>query len=140
VSEAIIHPIDCVAGMPEKLGDESVDLTVTSPPFADLFMYSGKNEDMGNNASGIDLEECAFGLHFRHFVTQLFRVQKPGTNACIHIQQLLAYKVQHGFMGRRDFRGAIVNMFTKGGFEWSGEVAIAKNPQLMAKRQNLTAL
>jgi DNA modification methylase len=140
MNNAIIHPMDCVAGMPEKLAAESVDLTVTSPPFADLFMYSGKNEDMGNNLSGLDLEECAFGLHFRHFVTQLLRVHKPGTNACIHIQQLLAYKVQHGFMGRRDFRGAIVNMFVKGGFEWKGEVVIPKNPQLVAKRQNLHCL
>lgn len=140
MNQATIYKVDCVAGMQEKLAAESVDLTVTSPPFADLFMYSGKNEDMGNNLSGLDLEECAFGLHFRHFVTQLLRVHKPGTNACIHIQQLLAYKVQHGFMGRRDFRGAIVNMFVKGGFEWIGEVGIPKNPQLIAKRQNLHCL
>lgn len=138
--KADIYNIDCIAGMAEKLDSDSVDLTVTSPPFADLFMYSGKNEDMGNNGSGIDLEECAFGLHFRHWVAQLFRVHKQGTNACIHIQQLLAYKVQHGYMGRRDFRGAVVNMFTKAGFEWKGEVAIAKNPQLIAKRQNLHCL
>jgi DNA modification methylase len=140
MNQATIYNADCVAGMADKMGAESVDLTVTSPPFADLFMYSGKNEDMGNNGSGLDLEECAFGLHFRHFVAQLLRVHKPGTNACIHIQQLLAYKVQHGFMGRRDFRGAIVNMFVKGGFEWKGEWCIPKNPQLVAKRQNLHCL
>ncbi len=140
MNDAIIHNIDCIRGMPERLGDNSIDLTVTSPPFADLFMYSGKPEDMGNNKSGVDLEECLFGLNFRFWVNQLFRVHKPGTNACIHIQQLLAYKVQHGYMGRRDFRGAVVNMFTKGGFEWKGEVAIPKNPQIIAQRQNLHCL
>lgn len=135
-----IHFGDCIPGMAERLAPESVDLCVSSIPFGALFQYSGKNEDIGNNADGVDMRATEFGLHLRFFIAQLFRVMKPGRNACIHIQQLLTYKNQHGYMGRRDFRGAVVDMFSAGGFHWTGEVAIPKNPQIMAKRLNLHSL
>lgn len=102
----------------------------------------------------------------RFVVEQLFRVMAPGCNVCVHIQQLLAYKVQHGFMGRRDFRGAMIEVFTVGGklagheiaedgtvlpfvlpalaetsgFLFAGEFVIPKNPQSMAQRLNLHSL
>jgi hypothetical protein len=50
---AVVHNVDCIAGMAEHLEEGSVDLTVTSIPFADLFTYSHKTEDLGNcGASG----------------------------------------------------------------------------------------
>lgn len=137
---AVIHNRDCVAGMAELLGPASIDLTVTSIPFGSLFMYSGKTEDIGNNADGVDMRAGQFGLHMRFFIEQLLRVTKPGCNAAIHIQQLVTYKVQHGYMGRRDFRGAVVDLFTAGGFEWKGEIVIPKNPQVIAQRQKLHSL
>jgi len=128
---------DCIKGM-EKLHNESIDLVVSSIPFGALFMYSGKNEDIGNNEDGCErMDESMFGLHMRFLTEQLLRVMKPGTNICIHIQQLLRYKNQHGYMGRRDFRGAVINIFENAGFEWKGEVAIPKNPQIIAQRLNL---
>lgn len=137
---ATIHNCDCVQGMADLLTPESIDLVVTSIPFGALFTYSGKNEDIGNNPDGIDMRAGQFGLHMRFFIEQLHRVMKPGTNACIHIQQLLTTKVQHGYMGRRDFRGAVVDLFGAGGFEWKGEVVIPKNPQAIAQRQKLHSL
>ncbi len=131
---------DCITGMAARLEPASVDLTVTSIPFGALFMYSGKTEDVGNNEDGVDMVGSGFGLHMRFFVEQLLRVQKPGTNACIHIQQLLAYKVQHGYMGRRDFRGAVIDLFGAGGFEYKGEFVIPKDPQAIAHRSNLHSL
>ncbi|MCK9569516.1 site-specific DNA-methyltransferase [Candidatus Pacearchaeota archaeon] len=126
--------------MAKKLQPDSIDLCVTSIPFGSLFMYSGKPEDIGNNHDGVDMEATHFGLHMRFFIEQLFRVMKPGCNACIHIQQLLTTKVQHGFMGRRDFRGSVIEQFSKGGFEWKGEVVIPKNPQVIAQRLKLHSL
>jgi DNA modification methylase len=131
---------DCVRGMSERLEPESVDLTVTSIPFGALFMYSGKTEDIGNNQDGTDFVRSMFGLHLRFFCEQLFGVTRPGTNACIHIQQLVSYRVEHGYMGRRDFRGAVVDVFEQAGFEWKGEVTIPKNPQVIAQRQKLHSL
>jgi DNA modification methylase len=131
---------DCVRGMAERLAPNSVHLTVTSIPFEELFTYSGKLEDVGNNGSTIDVRHGRFALNMRFVIEQLFRVTAAGCNVCIHIQQLLAYKVQHGFMGRRDFRGAIIDLFRAGGFEYKGEAAIPKNPQTMAQRLNLHSL
>lgn len=108
-------------------------------------MYSGKPEDIGNNDDGTtddptDFRGSMFGLHMRFFIEELVRVMRPGTNACIHIQQLITYKVQHGFIGRRDFRGACVDLFSAGGLDWKGEIVIPKNPQVIAQRQKLHSL
>lgn len=140
LTEATLRLGDCIEGMATTLAPESVDLTVTSIPFGALFMYSGKTEDVGNNPDGVDLRGSQFGLHLRFAIEQLFRAHRPGTNVCIHIQQLLTTKVQHGYMGRRDFRGDVIEMFEAGGFHWVGEVAIPKNPQAVAQRQKLHSL
>jgi DNA modification methylase len=134
-----IYNEDCIAGM-GRVESESVHLCVTSIPFGQLFMYSGKTEDIGNNQDGVNMEEGQFGLHMRFFCEALFRIMKPGCNVCIHIQQLLAYKNQHGWMGRRDFRNAVIFLFTSAGFNWTGEIAIPKNPQAMAQRLSLHSL
>jgi DNA modification methylase len=137
---AEIHNRDCITGMAELVPDGSIDLTVTSIPFEELFTYSGKVEDVGNNGSTVDIRSGRFALNMRFVVEQLFRVTKPGSNVCVHIQQLLSYKNQHGFMGRRDFRGAMVDVFGAGGFLFEGEFAIQKDPQAMAQRLNLHSL
>lgn len=123
---------DCISAMDERLPDASVDLTVTSIPFEELFTYSGKPEDVGNNGSTVDILAGRFALNMRFVVDQLFRVHKPGTNVCIHIQQLLAYKNQHGFAGRRDFRGAVIEMFGAGGFKFVGDAAAPAVPVISA--------
>lgn len=101
---------------------------------------------MGNNGSTVDPRAGRFALNLRFAVESLHRVMRPGSNCCIHIQQLLAYKNQHGYMGRRDFRGAVVDVFTarpsEGGepLRFVGDVAIPKNPQAMAQRLSLHSL
>lgn len=135
-----VHHGDCITGMAEHLAPNSVDLCVSSIPFSDLFVYSGKLEDAGNNDDGSDSRQSMFGLNLRFFIAQLYRVMKPGRNACIHIQQLVAYGNKHGYIGRRDFRGAVIDMFIAGGFDHYGEFDIPKNPQIVAKRSNLHSL
>lgn len=135
-----IHNMDCIEGMAAHLEPESCHLCVTSIPFGALFQYSAKTEDIGNNHDGLDMRASEFGLNMRFFIEQLRRVMAPGAVVCIHIQQLIATKVQHGFMGRRDLRAAVVDLFGAGGFDWTGEVAIPKNPQSMAQRLKLHSL
>lgn len=145
-ARSIIYNEDCIAGMAARVPDNAIHLTVTSIPFEELFTYSGKLEDVGNNGSTVDIRAGRFALNMRFVVEQLFRVTAVGCNVCIHIQQLLAYKNQHGFMGRRDFRGAMIDVFTArspgkdDGFNFVGEVVIPKDPQQMAQRLNLHSL
>lgn len=136
----VLRNQDCIRGLAEHVADNSVHLTVSSIPFEELFTYSGKLEDVGNNGSTVNIREGRFALNMRFVVDQLYRVTHPGCNVCIHIQQLLAYKNQHGFMGRRDFRNAMIDVFGAGGFLWTGEFAIAKDPQTMAQKLNLHSL
>jgi hypothetical protein len=131
VSEVAVYNQDCIPGMAERLEPESVNCCITSIPFGALFSYSHKPDDIGNNQDGAHLHEGQFGLHMRFFIEQLFRVMAPGGIACIHIQQLLRYKVQHGYMGMRDFRGSCYLLFEAHGFQPHGEVAIPKNPQAL---------
>lgn len=144
VVNATIYNEDCIEGMLNRLEPGSVDLTVTSPPFEELFTYSGKTEDVGNNGSTVDLRAGRFALNLHFFRQQLFRVHRPGSLVCLHIQQLLAYVNQHGFMGRRDFRGAMIDIFQFGPdadrFHFVGEFVIPKDPQAMAQRLNLHSL
>lgn len=140
MSDIKLYNEDCILGMQNHVEDNSIHLTVTSIPFEELFTYSGKIEDVGNNGSTVNLREGRFALNLRFVIDQLLRVHAPGTNVCIHIQQLLAYKNQHGFIGRRDFRGAVIDLFSAGGFNFFGEIAIAKNPQAIAQRLKLNSL
>ena len=135
-----IYLEDCVDGMAQRLDPDSIDLIVTSIPFGALFAYSGKTEDVGNNQDGLDMRATQFGLHLRFWAEQVMRVMKPGTLCCMHIQQLLAYAVKDGFQGRRDFRGAVIDIMSCGGFLYKAEVAIPKNPQAIAQRQKLHSL
>lgn len=135
-----LHLEDCIAGLARHVPDNSVHLTTTSIPFEQLFSYSGKVEDVGNSESTVDIRAGRFALNLRFWCHELLRVTAPGCNVGLHIQTLLAYKNQHGFMGRRDFRGAMIDVFGAAGFNWIGETAIPKDPQQMAQRLNLHSL
>lgn len=145
LTDATLYCEDNIPGIPARLTPNSVDLVVTSIPFGALFMYSGKTEDIGNNqdsggTSGTDMRAGQFGLHLRFHIEQLHQVMNDGALCCVHIQQLLTTKVQHGYMGRRDFRGACVDLYSAGGLEWVGEFVIPKNPQRVAQAQSIHSL
>lgn len=131
---------DCIPGMAEHVPDGTIHHCVTSIPFGALFMYSGKPTDIGNNRDGVDMHAGEFGLHMRFFLDQLFRVLAPGAVWACHIQQLDTTKVQHGYMGIRDFRGAVITLARNHGFIPHGEVAIPKNPQRVAQARNKHSL
>ena len=131
---------DCVEVMANRLAENSIDLSIYSPPFEELFTYSGSIHDLGNNGSTVNMREGRFALNYRFFVHQLFKVTKPGTNTCCHIQQLRAWACQHGFIGIRDFRGAMIDVYSAAGFIPKGEFVICKNPQRMAQALDLHSL
>lgn len=130
---------DCITGMRE-LADGSVHCLVTSIPFGALFSYSHKVEDIGNTKDGVTFLDSQFGLAMRFWFAEVDRVMAPGCIVCIHVQQLNTTVTQHGYMGIRDFRGAVIDMGRKHGLNPHGEVAIPKNPQIVAQRRKLHSL
>jgi DNA modification methylase len=119
---------DCVERTAE-IEDESVGLTVFSPPFPGMYVYSDSPRDMGNAASIAELIE-----HYKFLIPELLRTLKPGRHCCVHLCQSISIKYLDGFSGIKDFRGAVIDAMEEGGFHYYGEVCIDKDPQVKAIR------
>lgn len=119
----------------KELPDESVDLSVFSPPFQSLFVYSPTERDLGNSRTAED-----FWNHFHFIIDELLRVIKPGRNVAVHVSQLPTTLTTHGVIGLADFRGATINGFQGRGFVYHGEVCIDKDPQAQAIRTHSKGL
>jgi DNA modification methylase len=111
--------VEVVAQMP----DRSVDCTIYSPPFSDLFVYSDSERDMGNCASDDEFVE-----HYAHLLRELFRVTRPGRMSCVHVSDLPARKSREGFIGLRDFSGDVIRAHTAAGFHYHSRITIWKDP------------
>lgn len=118
-----------------EIEDDSIDLSVCSPPFASLFVYSPSLRDLGNSASRGEFLE-----HYRFIIDHQLRVTKPGRIACVHVQQLTTTKSTHGVIGMTDFRGDVIRAFTDAGWIFHGEVTVDKDPQAQAIRTKAQAL
>lgn len=118
-----------------EIPDESVDLSVYSPPFASLFTYSPSVRDLGNSSSR---EE--FLAHYGFIIRENLRVTKPGRIACVHVQQLTTTKITHGYTGLTDFRGQVITAYIEAGWIFYGEVTVNKDPQAQAIRTKAHAL
>lgn len=129
-----IHLGDCVKWA-RRMEDNSIDYSVFSPPFADLFVYSNSDHDMGNCK---DDEEFAAQLKF--LIAELFRVIKPGRNVSFHCMNLPTTKMRQGFIGLRDFRGTLIRAFQDAGFIYHSEVCIWKNPVVAMQRTKALGL
>lgn len=113
----------------KEVPDESIDLSVFSPPFGALFVYSNTERDLGNSKN-----ESEFFSHFSFITSELYRVMKPGRNICVHVAQLPLTKQTDGVIGIRDFRGDVIRHFVANNFVFHGEVTINKDPQAQAIR------
>lgn len=118
-----------------EVADNSVDLSVFSPPFESIYCYSPTERDLGNSRS---TEE--FFQHFKYIIDHLYRVVKPGRNCAIHVAQIPLTVIHDGMIGIRDFRGDIIRAFSERGFIYHSEVTINKNPQLAAVRSKAKGL
>ncbi|HEY9371504.1 site-specific DNA-methyltransferase [Streptomyces sp.] len=118
-----------------ELGDETIDLSVYSPPFASLFTYSPTPRDLGNSAT-----RAEFFQHYRFIIDHVLRLTKPGRVTCVHVQQLTTTKATHGVTGLTDFRGEVIRAYQDAGWIFHGEVTIDKDPQAQAIRTKAQAL
>jgi hypothetical protein len=118
-----------------EVGDDSVGLSVYSPPFANLYTYSDSPRDLGNSS---DVDE--FFEHYGFIIAEMLRVTMPGRLNAVHCQQLSTTKASHGVVGLRDFRGEIIQAHVDAGWIFHGEVTIDKCPQAQAIRTKSHAL
>ena len=119
---------DCVEEV-AKLPTDSIDFSIFSPPFAELYVYSDDIRDMGNCQ---DYEE--FFVHFQFLVKELARVVKSGRLVAVHCMDLPAMKGKDGYIGLKDFSGMLIQSFQKEGFIYHDRVTIWKSPVVEVTR------
>lgn len=101
----MLYQGDCVQVM-KGLPDNSIDLTVTSPPFGQLYIYSDSEADMGNSS-----DDAQFMEHFRFAIRELWNKTVPGRLCVIHCKDLPSFMNRDGAMGLTDFPGEIIRAF-----------------------------
>jgi DNA modification methylase len=119
---------DCVERIKEVESD-SVGLSVFSPPFPGMYAYTNSVRDMGNVRDQDEMIE-----QYSFLATELLRVVKPGRSCCVHLTQGVAFKGVDGYIGIKDFRGAVIKVMENAGWIYYGEVCIDKDPQVKAIR------
>jgi len=119
----------------KELGDDSIDTSVYSPPFADLYTYSASERDLGNSR---DWDE--FFEHYAFIISELYRVHKPGCVTCVHTADIPALSMKDGYIGLKDFPGAVIKAYEAAGWIYHGYAIVAKNPQVQAIRTKAKAL
>lgn len=98
--------------------DESIDLSVYSPPFANLYTFSSSERDMSNVS---DINE--FINQYEFLVKEMSRVTKSGRINAIHITDICDVS---GTLS--DFPNKIIELHKKHGFEYKNKITVWKEP------------
>jgi hypothetical protein len=115
-----IYNGDCLEVMP-AIPDDSVHLSVYSPPFGGLYHYSSSERDL-SNARGYD----EFFDHYGYVVDELARITMRGRMTAVHCMD-----VPTGNSGKdalTDFPGDIIRLHGRYGFEYIARYSIWKEP------------
>lgn len=118
-----------------SLPDNSIGMSVFSPPFSSLYTYSNSDRDLGNSRSD---EE--FFTHFEFIVKELHRIMMDGRIVAMHCMNLPTSKERDGYIGIKDFRGDLIRLFQSVGFIYHAETCIWKNPVTAMQRTKALGL
>lgn len=124
-----IYCSDCMEVLP-SLAEESVGMSVYSPPFPEVYAYSNDPRDMSNCTTyeeGIE--------QYRFIAKEIYRVTKPGRMSCVHCMDL-----KKGSYFQNDFPGDIVDIHEEAGFHFFCRITIWKDPWLIARRTRVRSL
>jgi len=119
----------------KEVEENSVDMSVYSPPFADLFTYSATERDLGNCR-----DSSEFFKHYQFIIREILRVTKPGRLTCVHTSDIPAMAQRDGYIGIKDFPGDVIRAYEKEGWVFVGRAFVPKNPQAQAIRTHSSAL
>lgn len=125
-SDYALYNGDCIEVMAD-MPDESLHLSVYSPPFGGLYHYSSDDHDLSNCA---DYDE--FFEHYEYVVSELSRITLPGRCTAVHCMD-----VPSGNSGSDhyiDFPGDIIRLHDKYGFKFIARHAIWKEPLWVRNR------
>ena len=119
----------------KNIPDNSIHYSIFSPPFADLYVYSNSERDMGNCKTNKEFYD-----HFKFLVEELHRVTMNGRLVSFHCMNLPTSKTRDGFIGIKDFRGDLIRIFQQAGFIYHSEVCIWRDPVVAMQRTKALGL
>lgn len=120
---------DCM-DVVRELPDESIDLSIYSPPFAGLYQYSSDPRDMSNCES-----KEKFLENYEYLIKEMARVTKSGRINAVHCAD--TFNAQ-GMLW--DFPHEVIALHEKYGFKYASRITIWKEPLKIRLRTMVQSL
>lgn len=124
-----IYNSDCMYVLP-RLKDNSIDLSIYSPPFAGLYNYSSSENDFSNCEN-----KEQFLQQYDFLISEMARVTKPGRINAVHVCEV----VQND-SSSWDFPHAVIDLHEKHGFQYKGRITVWKEPLKVRMRTMVKSL
>jgi len=124
-----IYNADCMEVLP-TIPDESVDLSVYSPPFAGLYNYSSDPRDFSNCES-----KEQFLDQYDLLIKEMSRITKPGRITAVHCTDVFENSCRLW-----DFPHEIIRIHDKYGFQYRNRITIWKEPLKVRMRTMVKSL
>lgn len=117
---------DCIEVM-QTLPEESIHLSIYSPPFGGLYHYSSSERDLSNCK---DYEQ--FFEHYAFVVRELARITHAGRMTAVHCMDVPSGNSGTDYL--IDFPGDIIRLHEKEGWKYIARYAIWKEPLAVRNR------
>ncbi len=117
---------DCIEVMADMPND-SIHLSIYSPPFGGLYHYSSSDRDLSNSDSYED-----FFDHYGFVVDELYRLTKPGRCTAVHCMDVPTGN--SGKDGLLDFPGDIIRRHQEAGWIFIARHLVWKEPLAVRNR------
>ena len=124
-----IYNSDCMEVLP-TLPDDSIDLSVYSPPFAGLSNYSSSERDFSNCEN-----KEQFLDQYDFLIREMARVTKPGRVTAVHCTDVFDNSCRLW-----DFPHEIIRLHEKYGFQYRNRITIWKEPLKVRMRTMVKSL
>lgn len=124
-----IYNSDCMYVLP-TLANDSIDLSVYSPPFAGLYNYSSHENDFSNCESREQFLE-----QYEYLVQEIARVTKSGRISAVHCTDVFDNRCYLW-----DFPHEIIRIHEKHGFHYRNRITIWKEPLKVRMRTMVQSL
>ena len=124
-----IYNGDCMDVLPQ-LDNNSVDLSVYSPPFAGLYNYSSSERDFSNCEN-----KEQFLDQYNFLVAEMSRITKPGRINAVHCTDVFDNTCRLW-----DFPHEIIKIHASHGFEYRNRITIWKEPLKVRMRTMVQSL
>jgi len=120
---------DSVEVLP-AIKDESIDLSVYSPPFCGLYQYSSDHRDMSNCET-----RDQFLQQYNFLIKEISRVTKKGRITAVHCTDVFDNTCRLW-----DFPHEIIRLHVQNGFEYRNRITIWKEPLKVRMRTMVQSL